>query len=399
MPNIKNANISSIQNTEQGSTPDTPDAGFSRIFSKDDGFYIVNDSGEVTKHIVNTPTTTAQNTIQSANDIVPLTIKAHASQTEHIAEFQDDAGGAQFLLDKDGYFGFSEQPAAPTAETDVGKIWTQSDNSLRFQDGDGNNHVIHGFPAFKSETVTTQGLGANPDVYAFGYYEFSTTDANLNQGSTTVAFGDANVAHDGHAFVVCGGAGSVDTGVVGLRVTGTSITDAGVRTTSDSETIIADITTVSLNDYVEGKKWLGIITFELFIVSGSPTTYSLDINYGLSAYEDFANNDFTIINILAMGLGGASDNDFDVKLVFHNSSNWVYAATGFSAVQSANVIASLVGDQGVDDKIASNKHFRWKRTGLTQFVSGASAEGFLVLISSSANNAIEYCNIHVGIEV
>jgi hypothetical protein len=51
-------------------------------------------------------------------------------------------------LDDDGTlvvgqdWAFKERPGAPVAIADHGKMWTQSDNSLYFQDGDGNAHNL-----------------------------------------------------------------------------------------------------------------------------------------------------------------------------------------------------------------------------------------------------------------
>lgn len=251
---------------------------------------------------------------------------------------------------------------------------------------------------YKSANVTTQGLGANPDIFAFGFYEWSATDANLTQASTTQTFGTANVAYAAHAFVVTSGAGTVNTGVVGLRVTGTSINDQGTRTTSDNEWLLADITAAATDGFYEtSKKWLGQVTFELFIASGSPTTYSLDFNYGLNKYDDWGNNDFTITDIEAVGFAGANDNNLDIKLLHMRSTGWTYAATGFTPVTAANTITSLVGDHSTDDQISSGEHFAWKRDNLSTAIAGSSSEGFLVFVSSSANNAIEYLNIHVGV--
>ena len=250
----------------------------------------------------------------------------------------------------------------------------------------------------KNETVTTQGLGANPDVFAFGFYEFSAADANLTQASTTQTFGTANISYAVHAFAVTGGAGSVDAGVVGLRVNGTSIDDQGTRTTSDTETIIADITAAALDDYQEtSKKWLGQVTYELFTVSGSPTTFSLDFNYGRAKYDDWFNTDFTITDIEAVGFAGANDAAFDIKLMHHQSSGWTYSAAAFTPITAANTVASLVTDHSTDDQLASSQHFAWKRDNLSEAINGANDEGFLIFISSSANNAIEYLNLHIGV--
>jgi hypothetical protein len=251
----------------------------------------------------------------------------------------------------------------------------------------------------KSATVTTQGLGANPDVFAFGYYEWATGRALLTQISTTQTFGTANISYASHAFAVTGGAGSVaGGGVVGLRVNGTSINDQGTRTTSDTETIISDITAVAVDEYYESpKKWLGQVTFELFVVSGSPTSYSLSFNYGLAKYDDWFNNDFTITDIECVGFAGANDADFDIKLMHHQTSGWTYAIAGFTPITAANTIASLTGDHSTDDQLLSSEHVAWKRDNLSTAINGSGEEGFLVFVSSSANNAVEYLNLHVGV--
>lgn len=250
----------------------------------------------------------------------------------------------------------------------------------------------------KNETVTTQGLGANPDIFAFGFYEFNAADANLDEGGTTQTFGTANISYAAHAFAVTGGAGSVNTGVVGLRVNGDSINDQGTRTAGDSETLIADITAVALDDYQEtGKKWLGQHTYELFTVSGSPTVFSLDFNYGLAKYDDWFNTDFTITDIEAIGFAGANDSNFDIKLMHHRISGWTYSAAAFTPITVANTVVSLVGDHSTDDQLASSQHMSWKRDNLSEVIDGADGEGFLIFISSSANNAIEYLNLHIGV--
>ena len=144
----------------------------------------------------------------------------------------------------------------------------------------------YGWLVTKSYSFTSQGVGAG-SYYLAGYIDAPTTDANLDQGSLTQAYGTANVSYAAHTFIVAGGAGTVDTGVVGLKCTGTRIEDDGTRTASYVDVMSADITTLSTDDYVEGVKFIGAVTFELYVVSGTPTAYSLDFNYGLVKYEDF----------------------------------------------------------------------------------------------------------------
>ncbi len=254
--------------------------------------------------------------------------------------------------------------------------------------------------AFRSYTGSTQGLGASPDVFVAGFYKWAVADVTLDQGSLTQVFGTATVSYAAHAFMVAGGVGIVDTGVVGLRVNGVSIDDAGTRTPGDTEVLSADITTLAANQYLEtAMKWLGTVTYELYVVSGTPTAYTLDFNYGLAKYDDWGNRDFTITDIEAVGFAGANDVNFDIKLLHHRTTNWVYDAAAFTPIAAANTIASLVGDHVTDDQLGTSEHFAWRRVGLSEAINGDGVEGFLILISSTANNAVEYLNIHIGANV
>jgi hypothetical protein len=247
--------------------------------------------------------------------------------------------------------------------------------------------------AYKSYMMTS----GNPDIYYLaGYYHFSGTDANLDEGSPTVAFGPSNNMYAAHAAIVAGGPGAVaGGGQVGLRVTGTSITDAGVRTPGDSETIVNDITTLALNDFVEGKKWLGTVTFELFVVAGAPTSYSLDFNYGFAKYEDFGNRNFTVTDIEAVGRGGGADPGFNIILYHHNTSGWTYAAAGF--VPGGTQISNLQTDVSPENALTNNEPFAYKRASLSTFINGADSEGVVVAVVTTAGNVIESMNVHIGV--
>lgn len=249
---------------------------------------------------------------------------------------------------------------------------------------------------FKSYNVTTQGLGANPDVYAAGYYEAPAADADLTQGSTTQPLGTANKSEAAHAFLVASGAGSTDGSDLVITVTGISITDAGVRTTSDSEIIVADATAMSTDEYFETtKKWLGQVTYTLSSTAGS--TFSATFNYGFCKYEDIGNRDFTLTDLEVVGLAGANDTTFDVVLFHHSSTGWTYHATAFAP--GGTKICQLSTDHSSDDQLIASEHFAYKRAGLSTSISGSASEGILVLVQSSANNAVEYANIHIGFEI
>jgi len=246
--------------------------------------------------------------------------------------------------------------------------------------------------ANKSYSFSQRGI-ASGTYYKGGFYDFSSADANLDEGSLTVNYGSANVAYSAHPAIVASGAGSVDTGVVGLRVTGTTIDDEGVRTASDTNVISADITTITADTYYEAAKFNGTVTFELYVVSGSPTTYSLDFNYGYAKYEDYGNVDFSVTDFEVVGLAGGNDTSFDVTLLHHKTTGWTYAATGFEPGNSA--ICQWSTDMAPEDNLIDGLNFAYKRDNLDTFVEGSGSEGVIVKIEATANNSVQVMDVHI----
>ena len=246
--------------------------------------------------------------------------------------------------------------------------------------------------AGKSYSFTSQGIGAGV-YWKAGFYEWSSTDANLTQASTTQTHGTASYAKAAHASIVAGGAGTVDTGQVGLRVTGTKDSSTGVQVASQTGIITTDITTLTLDTYYEtSEKFSGQITFELYVVSGSPTTYSLDFNYGFSKYDDFQNRDFTVTGFEAVWQGNANSS-LDVALMKHTSTGWTYAATGFAA-GNGDVCRKTV-DQAIETDVQNGLDGAYKRIELDTFFSGTTDEGVIIEVTTGANNTIQTMDLHI----
>jgi hypothetical protein len=249
----------------------------------------------------------------------------------------------------------------------------------------------------KSDNFTSNGIGAGT-YYKYGDYVYSAADANLDEGSPTQTFGTEDIAYAAHAFAVAGGAGTVDAGVIGLQVSGTSIDDDGTETPDDTEILIPDITAALVDDYVEGKKYMGTVTYELVIVSGSPTEYSFDFNYGFAKYDDFGNNDFYVTNLECTWLGGAADpTGFNIELLKHSADGWSYAATGF--VAGNGVLAERAVDQADFLRVVDGVNSNWKRTNLTEYIEGSANEGLIVRITTGANNTIQSMDMHLGVSI
>jgi hypothetical protein len=251
--------------------------------------------------------------------------------------------------------------------------------------------------ANKSYSFTSNGIGAGT-YYVGGFYDAPAASVTLTQASPGQSHGSANNAYGAHAFIVAGGAGTVDTGTVGIKVTGASITDAGVLTPVDDEILTLDIVGLSTDEYLEtNKKWVGSISFSTFTTTGSPTAYSVDFNYGLCKYEDFGNKDFSVNKIEVVGLAGASDTSFDIHLLKHDNIGWTYHATAFDP--GNGVIVDWGTDMGSSDNLVNGENFAWKRSTLAEFIDGSGSEGVIVKIITGTNNSVQAMDVHIVGEI
>jgi hypothetical protein len=242
----------------------------------------------------------------------------------------------------------------------------------------------------KSKPFSSNGISSGVQ-YIGGYYKAPDTDSNLTQASTTQVYGTANGSYAAHAFIVAAAAGVTDGSDLVLTVTGTSINDSGVRTTSDSEIVVADATAASTDQYLEtSKKWIGQITYTLSSTGG--TTFNFDFNYGFAKYEDYWNVDFTVAGLEVTGLANATDSSFDIELLHHKDTGWTYAATGF--VPGDGAIAQFSVDHATESSLINGDNFAWKRDNLTTFVSGGNGEGILWRITTGQNNSVQIAAHH-----
>lgn len=248
--------------------------------------------------------------------------------------------------------------------------------------------------ASRSYNFTSQGIAAGT-YWKAGFYDFDSIDANLSQGNTSVNWGVAGRGYFAHAAVVPSAAGAVDTGQVGLRVVGIKDGEDGTPQAAGQIGIITeDITTLTGDTYFEtSEKFSGEITFELYVVSGSPTTYSLDFNYGYSKYEDAADIDFTVMAFEAVWQGNANGNSLDIELLHHKTDGWTYAATGFEA-GNGNICKKST-DMALAGDTTDGKSGSYKRVGLNQFIDGNGSEGVLIKVTTSGNNTIQTMDMHL----
>lgn len=263
--------------------------------------------------------------------------------------------------------------------------------TVRIRNGVGNIFLKH--QVVNKSFNFSSPSGSSGTFYSGGYYNWSSTDANLTQASLSVTHSAANSPSACHIGIVAGGAGVVDTGVVALAVNGTAIDDNGVRTASTVSVLSADITNLSTDQYIETpEKFIGQVTIILVVVSGSPVNFNLDINYGCSKYEDFSNQAFTVTTLECVGRAGASDTGFNLRLFHHSAANWTYAASGF--VPGGTVLANMNTDYSTEQDLANGESFAYKRIDLNTDISGDNGEGLVLEITTSANKSVESMDIH-----
>lgn len=292
----------------------------------------------------------------------------------------------------EGVVSLQEIDATPTSLDGYGSVYMKSNNILYFQDGDGMELIISGHPVFKSYSFASVGSGVD---YVAGFYEAPAAASALDQAGATVTLGEGSDDEPwgAHAFVVASGAGATDSGDLVLTVSGTSMTDAGVRTNADSEVIVADATAASTDDFYETiKKWVGQITFTL-ASSGGPN-FNFTFNYGFNKYEDFGNKDFTLTDMEFVGRAGASTT-LDIEVLHQKSTGWTYDVAAF--VPGTTPIAQLTTDYSGENNVTNGESFAWKRAGLSTFITGSESEGIIVRITGGGNSTVDHMSGHLGV--
>lgn len=247
----------------------------------------------------------------------------------------------------------------------------------------------------KSYSFTSNGIGSGI-YYVGGFYEAPLVDMTLSNGTSTQVYGTANIAYGAHAFIVSDGLATVDTGTVGIRVDGDSITENGQISAGDFEVLTSDMESLTASEYIETtKKWVGIITYSL-VPAGGAGIFSGNFNYGLAKYEDLGNTDVTITDFECVGLSSANPTDttFNIELLHHKPSNWLYSAGAF--VPGDGAICSWKDDMAPYDNIINNEYFAYKRVDVDTYVAGQGVEGVIVRITTGQNNSVQSMDLHIG---
>jgi hypothetical protein len=205
--------------------------------------------------------------------------------------------------------------------------------------------------------------------YAGGFYEFSGTDDNF---SPAINFGVVNTSVAAHFLVVTG---AVTTDQVTIRVSGTSITDDGVQTSSDSQDIVIPEGTPADSYFETPKKWNGQVAIET--IAGTAVT----CNYGWAKYYDFNNTNFTVVGLEAVWESDSTDSSSDIQLIHHKATGWTFNS-GADPTPPTPIAARSTDHPGEDThRVGSGA---WKRSNLSQPVVGADSEGIMFCIASGS---------------
>ena len=248
-------------------------------------------------------------------------------------------------------------------------------------------------PVFKSYGFNSRDA-ANGVNYSAGYYEAPAADTTLSNASLTQTLGTAVNPYAAHAFAVTAGGATTDGSDLVVTVSGTSITDAGVRTGTDSEVLISGGVAAATDEYFETvKKWVGTVTYTITSTGGA--TFTMDLNYGFCKYEDFGNRSFTLTDFEVIGLCNATDTGFDIELLHHKATGWTYSAAAFVAGSTA--LAKMTTIHGTESDLTAAKYFAFKRASMTTAIDGSASEGLIVRVTDSVNNSITYMDSHIGV--
>lgn len=233
--------------------------------------------------------------------------------------------------------------------------------------------VVWGFSSSPSASGT---------VYVGGYYDFSGAN---NDFSPAINYGSADGAKAAHILIVTG-AETVDE--VTITVTGTSITDEAVRTTSDTDTITIPASTPA-NSYFEVKKFIGQVSIET--TAGT----AIQCNYGWVKYWDNGNTRFDVIGLDVTWYSEANTSTSDLILRKHTSVGWAY---NLGADPTPPTPVAQMSTDYVDERNTDSGEFgAWKRTDLFTSINGVDSEGVIVEFIAGAAKTFTFGNFALSI--
>ncbi|MHC4616770.1 MAG: hypothetical protein ACYTEQ_03340 [Planctomycetota bacterium] len=217
------------------------------------------------------------------------------------------------------------------------------------------------------------GLPAGTNYFG-GFYNFASSANDFNPGIT---FGSSNGAYAGKLVFVAAAGTTNGTDTV-VRVTGTTYTLGGVRTTGVTEDVTLDDAGTVGTYYETTNRWLGQVS----IAKQSGVDFLC--NYGSAESWNHNNNDFMVVGLSVFWRGATNDASPNISIRHHKSTGWTYNAAGPPTPPAA--IASMATDYGADIKIIANDPGNWKRNNLSTQIKGDGGEGVMIELITTTDN-------------
>jgi hypothetical protein len=221
-------------------------------------------------------------------------------------------------------------------------------------------------------------------VYFAGFYEFGSSANDFNP---TINLGSVNNAYAAHVFIV---AGPVSGTATTVRVSGTSITDLGVRAAADTEDLLLEAADPQ-GTYVEtSKKFLGQVSIEK--ISGDDRL----CNYGWCKYWDNQNRDFILTAYEFTWWGGATDAGADLLLYHHKVTGWTYNAG--APPTPPTPVGQMSTVYVTERAVTNNIPGAFKRVSLSVAVNGDDSEGIIAAAVQTTNRPFDVGTLIVSVE-
>jgi hypothetical protein len=168
-----------------------------------------------------------------------------------------------------------------------------------------------------------------------------------------------------------------------LRVIAASIFN-GTVTDPDTELVVMPSTDAYDTFTETDSSWIGDIIIERVSIADSARSS----NVFLARYWHNNESDFTVKGINVDHFSHGTDNGFDFLILHHKASGWSYNATGITAGDFPDSIATKIADQTATfDNVAAIKGAGWYRNDLSTAINADTNEGIVLRVITTVNNA------------
>jgi len=261
--------------------------------------------------------------------------------------------------------------------------------SLSMQERD---RVVYKTYSGSSQDLATGVSAKNgPGGWLVGWYYGNPDAATLDEGSPSITWGDPLVMYGAYLILVSGGLPTTDGGPVTVTITGTSLTEPGVRVPADTEVIVVD--GVALNERIQTeKRWLGTVTITLS--SAGAAAFSWQFNYGFAMFESFGGRHFEMDQVEIQGVASDDDDEFDLIFYRHNHTGWEFALTDWE--MHGELITSLSYIYGPEVQLKKNQPFGGFKREIQQFFKGDQQEGLVIRMKTGSDKTVQNITVHLG---